>query len=121
MKPLLKKDIDTFISRFEGFIDAELRSIEILSPTSLKITLAAQDGARGFDWISISLELDGINDARLLDDSKLVHVDMSEGISILHEETMFALAIGNYDNFSNVTDSVCYVKASSLKYKEDIF
>ena len=80
VKPLLKKDLSAFLKRFDGFKDAELRSIEIISPTIVKITLAVQDSAREFDWITIKLELSEIIDARLLENSKLPHVDMSVGI-----------------------------------------
>lgn len=121
MKPLLKKDIEGFLKRFGSFVDAEFRSIEILSPTSLKITLAAQDSAREFDWITVDLEFNGINDAKLLDNSKLSYIDTNEGITLISENSRFAFAIGGYSNFSNITDSACYIKADSLKYKEGIF
>ena len=121
MKPLLKKDLSAFLKRFDGFKDAELRSIEIISPTIVKITLAVQDSAREFDWITIKLELSEIIDARLLENSKLPHVDMSEGISIIFIESQVAFGIGNYDNFSNITNSACYIKAASIKYQEDSY
>ncbi len=121
MKPLLKKDIESFLKRFDNFIDAEFKSIEILSPTSIKITIAAQDGARGFDWITVDFEFSGVSDARLLDNSKLSYIDINEGVTLISENSRFAFAIGSYNNFSNITDSVCYIKADSLKYKEGIF
>ncbi len=121
VKPLLKKDLSAFLKRFDGFKDAELRSIEIISPTIVKITLAVQDSAREFDWITIKLELSEIIDARLLENSKLPHVDMSEGISIIFIESQVAFGIGNYDNFSNITNSACYIKAASIKYQEDSY
>lgn len=121
MRPLLKKDCDAFLKRFDNFIDAELRSIEIISANSVKITLAAQDGAREFDWITVTLEFNGIKGALLLENSKLSHVDMSEGITLLCEENRFAFGIGSYTNLRNITDSVCYIKADSLKYLQGEF
>ena len=121
VKPLLKKDLAAFLKRFDDFRDAELRSFEIISPTIVKITLAVQDSAREFDWITIKLELSEIIDARLLENSKLPHVDMSEGISIIFTQSQVAFGIGNYDNFSNITNSACYIKAASIKYQEDSY
>jgi hypothetical protein len=121
MKPLLKKDLSTFLKRFNDFRDAELRSLEIISPTAVKITLEAQDSAREFDWITISLELSGISDANLPQNSKLPHIDMSDGITIIFTDTQIAFGIGNYDNFSNITNSICYIKATSIKYQESIY
>jgi len=121
VKPLLKKDLSAFLKRFDGFKGAELRSFEIISPTIIKITLAVQDSAREFDWITIKLELSEIIDAKLLENSKLPHVDMSGGISIIFTQSQVAFGIGNYDNFSNITNSACYIKAASIKYQEDSY
>lgn len=121
VKPLLKKDLSAFLKRFDGFKGAELRSFEIISPTIIKITLAVQDSAREFDWITIKLELSEIIDAKLLENSKLSHVDMSDGISIIFTQSQVAFGIGNYDNFSNITNSACYIKAASIKYQEDSY
>ena len=121
MKPLLKKDIDAFLKRFDNFIDAELRFIEVVSAITVKITLAAQDSAKGFDWITLTLEFNGIGDALLLENSKLSHVDMSEGITLLYENNLFAFGIGSYNNLRNITDSLCYIKADSLKYSQGEF
>ncbi|MCK9453674.1 hypothetical protein [Sulfurimonas sp.] len=121
MKPLLKKDIEGFLKRFNSFIDSEFRSIEIISPTALKITLATQDSARGFDWITVNMEFSNISDAQLPKSSKLQHLDMDEGITLISEDNQFGFGVGSYSSFSNITDSVCYIKADSIKYLEGQF
>jgi hypothetical protein len=121
MKPLLKKGMDAFLDRFGGFVDSEFRSIEILSPGSIKITLAAQDSAREFDWITVDLEFSGVSDALLPQSSKLPHLDMSDGITIISQNDLFAFCTGNYNSISNITDSACYIKADSLKYSQGAF
>lgn len=121
MRPLLKKEIDAFLKRFDNFIDAELRSIEIISAHSVKITLAAQDGAREFDWITVTLQFDGISDASLPENSKHHHLDMNDGITILSQNSLFGFGIGKYNTLSNITDSVCYIKADSIKYLQGEF
>lgn len=121
MKPLLEKDLVNFLERFDNFKDGEFRSIEILSPTNISITLAGQDKARGFDWLSMKLEIVGVADAKLLDKSKLSHIDMDDGISIIKEDDKFAFSIGSSYNISNTKNSICYVLGSTLKYEEGAF
>jgi len=120
MKPLLAKDLAAFMQRFNNFKDGEFRSLEVISPTTMKITLAGQDEARAFDWISLELELSGVNDARLLDNSKLHLVDMSEGVNLIHDEEI-AFGIGEYDSLSSIKNSTCYIICSDVKYQEGNF
>jgi hypothetical protein len=120
MKPLLKKDIDGFLKRFDGFVNSELRSMQIISSSAVKITLAVQDAARDFDWVTISLEFNGISDAKLPQNSNLNFIDMSEGITLTTLENEFVFAIGEY-NASNISDSICYIKSSSIKYLQSAY
>ncbi|MCW8837127.1 MAG: hypothetical protein OQK11_00350 [Thiovulaceae bacterium] len=112
MKPLNKSILENFLERFEHFRDGEFRNIEINSPTNITLTFATQDASRGYDWISVKLEFDGISDASLLDNSNLTHVDMSDGIDISNNGTQFAFKLNN---------STCQIKSSSLKYEEGLF
>jgi len=121
MKPLLAKDLDNFLKRFNHFIDAEFRCIEVVSPNTITLTLATQDEARAFDWVSITLELSGIKDAKLTENSKLNFIDMSDGISLIYKEDSFAFGIGRCKDIPNIKTSICYIVGSSLKYKENIF
>jgi len=120
MKPLLAKDLAAFMQRFNNFKDGEFRSLEVVSPTTMKIVLAGQDEARAFDWISIELELNGVNDARLLENSKLHLVDMGDGINLIHDESL-AFALGEYDNISSIKNSLCYIICTDIKYQEGSF
>jgi len=121
MKPLLAKELGSFLQRFENFQDAELRNIEVISPTTLKVTMAAQDSAREFDWVSIELEFNNVEDAKLLESSKLSFVDMSEGITLIHENNKFAFGITNGYNIANIQDAQCYIVSENVKYQESNF
>lgn len=121
MKPLLKNDINTFLKRFGNFVDAELHSIEIVSPTALRVTLNMQDSARAFDWVTLVLEFSGVSDAKVPENSKLPHIDMSDGITLLFVENTFTFALGVYNAPLAVANSICYIKAASLKYEETSF
>ncbi len=121
VKPLLEKDLNFFLKRFNNFIDAELRHVEIVSPTIISITIAAQDSARAFDWITVKLEFSGVRDAKLLDANKLSFVDMSDGTTLLNEDTVFAFATSKCSNLSGIKTSTCYIIGSDLKYQEGSF
>jgi hypothetical protein len=121
MKPLLAKDLPLFMQRFDNFKDGEFRSLEVNSPTSIKLIFAVQDNAKEFDWITLELAFEGVSDARLVDISKLHLVNMSDGVNIISEDKQYAFGIGDYQNITNIKDSICYIIASSLKYKENSF
>ncbi len=121
MKPLLAKELPNFVSRFGNFVDAEIRSINIISPTVMSVTIGCQDSARGFDWLSINLECSNVVDARLIDEKKLSLIDMSDGASLLHEDGNFAFGIGNHDNHSSLKNATSYIVSSTIKYEEDLF
>ena len=112
MKPLSKNSLEDFLKRFEYFKDGEFRNIEINSPTNISLTFATQDASRAYDWITVRLELDGVSEASLLDNSSLTHIDMSDGIDIINDGTQFALKINN---------STCHITSSSIKYEEGQF
>ena len=118
MKPIT--DIKTFLKRFNNFVNAEFRSIEIISATSMKIIFATQDEARAFDWLTIELEFTEIFDAKLLDDSKLSFIDMDSGITLLQEDNKVGFCIGKY-NMNTLKDSICYILSSNVKYTEGQF
>jgi len=119
MKPIT--NIEKFLKRFDSFKDGELRSMKIISPTVMLVTLAVQDSAREFDWITVDLEFNGITDAKLLDESKLSLIDMSDGISIINNDKKFAFGIGECYNISSIKNSTSFIESQSLKYKEGSF
>ncbi len=121
MKPLSLKELPQFTERFSSFKDAEIRSLEIISPLQIKLTLAVQDSARAFDWITITLEFNGVIDARLLENNSLKLVDMSDGANIIKDENSFAFGIGECYNISTLKSSLCYIIAKSIKYEEGLF
>ena len=121
MKPILAKELPTFVKRFGNFVDTEVRSIKVISASTITVTIACQDSARGFDWLTISLEFNSITDAKLVDDSKLSLIDMSDGISLINEENNFAFGIGNYTKLSGIKNAISYIISSNIKYEEDSF
>ena len=119
MKPLT--NLKEFLKRFDNFKGGEIRSIEVISVTTILVTLASQDVARDFDWISVKLELNNVLDAKLVDESKLSLIDMEDGITIACNDNRFSFAIGEYPNEASIKNSLCYIKCSTIKYKEGLF
>jgi len=107
--------------RFSNFIDAELRSLEILSPTEITLTMALQDKARDFDWIMLDMHFSGVSDARIVDNHKLSFIDMSNGASLLEEGTIIAFGTGECYNIEDCKNATLYIIAKNLKTDEGIF
>ena len=121
MKPLLAKELTNFTKRFSDFINCEIRSLEIVTSTTIKLSLATQDESREFDWISLNFEFNSVSDAKLIDESKFNLLDTSEGVSIIYDKDSFAFAIGNYKNISGIKNAIIFVIASNIKYEENKF
>ena len=109
------------LARFDHFKDAEFRSLEVLTPLEINATFAVQDGARAYDWITITLKFSGVSDARLVDGNKISFLDLSDGISILKDADSIAFGIGECYNIASIKNSSCYIIASSMKYEEGNF
>ena len=119
IKPLDK--IDEFLKRFNHFKNGEFRSIEVISPTIMQISLAGQDENRAFDWMSITLEFNSITNAQLLENKKLALLDMNDGISIIKTPDGIAFGLGHCSTLSRIQTASCYIESSTLKYKEGSF
>ena len=121
MKPLASVSAAVLLERIDHAIDCEIRSVTVLSPTSIAIRFSVQDRGREFDWIDIVFEVNGVTDAHLIEEGKLQHVDMSEGISIIIENTGVGIGIGRYSKLRNLCDSPLCLLGSSIKFKESAF
>ena len=118
MRPLSKNEIESFLSRFERFVDSEVKSITVQSPTVIEVRLSVQDSALGFDWIDLSFELLNVSEANLIDNSKLAYLDMTEGMSIVFEDNKFVFCYGDYSSIRSAKDSALFVICDSIKYEE---
>jgi hypothetical protein len=109
------------LDRFLHFEDAEFRSLEIINPTEIHLTFGVQDKARDFDWITLTLEFFGVKNARLMENSKLSLLDMSDGVSIFTQEGQFAFALGEYNTLRAIENASLFIVASDMKHKESKF
>jgi len=121
MKPLDASQITDFLKRFDNFQESEIRSLELVSPTEIEVTLTAQDNARAFDWITVKLYFTAVEDAKLIDNKKLNFIDMSEGITLLYKSNNFYFAINSLSTISSIKQSLLYIMCKSVKYSEGKF
>lgn len=116
IKPLNASSLANLLARIENARYGEVRSITPLSSSSIEIRLSVQDTARGYDWIDIAFVINGVSDAKLLNDNVLGLLDMREGICGEIESARCGLAVGEYSGRLN--ESSMYVIGTSMGYKE---
>ena len=121
MKPLNSNKASELLTRIDNAIDGELISVVMNNPQSFTVEFSVQDKNRGYDWINIAFEVDGVIDAKLIEDSNLSFVDMSDGISLIYKEDMALLAIGNYNTLQSAKSATLYLEGVTLKYEERPF
>ncbi len=118
MKPLIYTALEDFLYRFEHFANSELNEIDVITPTSIKLMVSVQDRQRAFDWIGLDFLFEEVVEAHLVDNEKLKHVDMDDGLTIIHENGLFYFMIGDYKTANGTKDALCYIISKSLKYQE---
>ena len=121
MRPLLPSQLKEFLDRFDYFKESEVRSLEIISPTIIEMTLTAQDKARAYDWVTITFLFDEVKDAKLINGSQIAYIDLDDGISIVTEDDFFAFCLQNYTTVASIKESSFYILSKSIKYKEGAF
>ena len=121
MTPLLPQKFQELLTRIDQAKDGELISVTMNNPTNFTIELSVQDKNRGYDWINIAFEVDGINDAQLLDNKSLSLVDMSEGISLIEENGEVGICVGKYSALTALRDAKLFLLGQSVKYEERPF
>ena len=121
MKPLLPNNFTELLTRIDNAIDGELISVTMNNPKNFTLELSVQDKHRGYDWINMAFEIDGIIDARLADDNAFSLIDMSEGISIIEADGTIGLCIGKYSTLSALKDAKLFLLGQSIKYEERAF
>ncbi len=121
MKPLNKQSATKLLERIDNATRGELRSISVLGPTTMQLRVSIQDKNRGFDWIDIIFEINGVTNAQLLDDSKLAYVDMADGLSIIVDTDGSGIGVGSYSSLDALQDSTLFITGSDIKYAEADF
>lgn len=121
MKPLNQQNSKLLMERIDRAVDSELRSIAVPGPDTMQLRISVQDRNRGFDWIDIIFEVNGIDNAKLVDDKHLAYIDMSEGISLIFNEGRIGLGVGSYHSIDALESSPLFICGNSIKFAEAEF
>ena len=116
VKPLNASALRNLLERIDFAREGEIRYVTPLSPTSIEIRFSVQDSARGYDWIDVLFRVDDVSDAKLVSDTILRSLDMSEGITVELTPNNVALAIGSYSG--RCDEAPCYILGTSIGYEE---
>ena len=116
IKPLNASSLKNLLERIDFARNGEIRSLTPPSPTSIEIRFSVQDSARGYDWIDVLFQIDGVNDAKLVSDNVLRSLDMSEGITVEITSAHNALTIGSYNG--RAKEAPLYIIGVSIGYEE---
>jgi len=119
IKPLSVSTLTPLLTRIDDARDGQICSLRLLSSSTLQIVFSVQDVARGYDWIEIVFQVNGVTDAKLVSDAVLSSLDMSEGITVELGSHYCALGIGAYRG--RVHEAPLYILGTSLGYQERPF
>ena len=122
MSELLRKgkimeEINALLEKYKNFKDAQLHSIQSLSPTSKVLTIVVQDDD-GEDLNSVNIEFNNITNSQILDNSVLSYMDMGFGISIIKEHGLYGFALGRGTAMLHVHNAPLYIIASDINIEE---
>lgn len=117
MKHLSKNELQAFLERFDDLRGGEIVSLQMITPTSIKIALTVQDKNRAFDWVNLNLEFSDVTDAKLLENNALKAVDMQEGGNIAFTPEGIEAGFGAEEYLA----SPLRLCAGILKYEESPF
>ncbi len=115
-KPLTPHALKSFLDRFD-FESASYNALDILSPSSLKLTLTLQDKKRGYDWIGLELTFNEVIDAKLVESAKLAFIDGSNFTLFYHDGLFFYNSDG-YTTKDGTNNALVYIIAKTLKTRE---
>jgi len=121
MTPLQPHKIQELLTRIDNAVDGELVAVTMNHPQNFTVELSVQDKNRGYDWINIAFEIDAVFDARLVDDTKLAMLDMSEGITLLFEDGKCGFGLGAYKSMEALKSASFFLLGETVKYEERPF
>lgn len=112
------EEINNLLEKYHNFRDAQIRSVQNLTETSKRLTIAIMDDD-GEDTGSVTLEFDGITESRILDNSVLAFLDMMRGITLIKENDLYGFGLGQGSAMLQVHNAPMYIIASQMKIEEN--
>ena len=114
------QEIQKLLEKFDNFKYAEFRSIQTLSKTSMLLTFIVQDDD-GEETDKVVFQLDGVNEARLIENNVLAYLDMTDGISIIqYNDDIYAFSLGkSNDDLLAIKNTPLYAIASGISFNQE--
>lgn len=119
VKPLSATQATELLTRYDRVQGGELHAVRLGSATRVTLVFGVQDRHRGFDWIDWILEIDGVADARLPEQT--AHLDFEAGVTLVFEGGQCSIAVGEYGRLEALRDAPLYVIGTSMKWDEAPF
>jgi len=110
------EEITTLLQKYNNFKYEQLRFIEQLSD-SKTVTLVIQDD-EGEDVDTVKLEFKNITASKILVNDVLSFLDMSSGITLIKENSLYGFAIGSGTSMLHVHSAPLFIVASDIKILE---
>ena len=113
------QEIQKVLEKFDNFKYAEFKSIQTLSKTSMLLTFIVQDDD-GEETDKVTFQLDGVNEARLIENNVLSYLDMTDGISIIKYSDIYAFSLGkSNDDLLAMKNTPLYATASEINVNQE--
>ncbi len=121
MRELTASSHATLLKRIDGGVEAMLQQTEVIDPETISMRISVQDTLRGYDWIDLRFMITAVSDARLVDANKQAFLDSSDGITVMFENGLCAVAFGRYNTIDTLKTAQLYVIGGGIRYEELVF
>lgn len=109
--------IETLLTKYNNFKDAQIRSIVSLSDSSKLLTLVIQDDD-GEDINTVEVKFSNIKDSKILKNEVLSFLDMMSGITIIKEHNLYGFAVGKGSTMHHVNSAPLYIVSTDIEIEE---
>ncbi len=108
------EEINALLSKHNHFKYEQIRSIENLPDNAKLVTLVIQD-EDGNETDVVKVEFSDITASRILENSVLPLIDMSDGVTIIEEHNLYGFALGRGTAMLHVHNAPLYIVAGGIK------
>ena len=111
------KDIDKIVTKYNNFVDSQIKYVEVTSDTSKRIVMSILDDD-GEETSIVELNFSGIKESHILQNSVLSFLDMMSGLTILKENDLYGFGLGSGTTMLHVRSAPMYIISTDLNVVE---
>lgn len=109
--------IAQLLEKYNHFRYEQIRTVKQLSSTHKIVTVVVLDD-EGEDVQHVEFEFRDIKNSKILVDSVLSLLDMTDGITLLKENDLYGFALGSGTAMLHVNNAPMYIIASEVEVRE---